>query len=176
MLKQKRWSSITMRRDGPGSSCELSVGCPFGRTEETGVTNLQHSPEGPNEHPQAYLSDAVAARGTGLSVIEGRLSQALAARPMGCRPRSWRVGWSSSTAGETGLALHIGCHPRSTCGATSNNPGLPRHANLAWTAPCRPNRRGRADRSHGPEAGSAVDAATDERYQVSDAEMEALAI
>lgn len=34
------------------------------RTEETGVTRLQHSPEGPNEHPQECPSDA-ALRGDG---------------------------------------------------------------------------------------------------------------
>src|SRR5438067_13431222 len=33
------------------------------RTEETGVTKLQHSSEGPNEHPQECPSHAAASRG-----------------------------------------------------------------------------------------------------------------
>ena len=35
------------------------------RTEETGVTKLQHSPEGPNEHPQECPSHAATSRGDG---------------------------------------------------------------------------------------------------------------
>jgi hypothetical protein len=35
------------------------------RTGETGVTRLQHSPEGPNEHPQECPFDAAASRGDG---------------------------------------------------------------------------------------------------------------
>lgn len=35
------------------------------RTEETGVTKPQHSPEGPNEHPQECPPHAAASRGNG---------------------------------------------------------------------------------------------------------------
>lgn len=53
------------------------------RTEETGVTKLQHPSEGPNDiHKNARLTP-LRREEMALSVIEGRLSQAHAARVYG---------------------------------------------------------------------------------------------
>ena len=58
------------------------------RTEETGVTKLQHSPEGPNEHPQECPSHAAASRGDGAGGDRRRSFQSpCGADTMVCRPK-----------------------------------------------------------------------------------------
>ncbi|CCV15212.1 hypothetical protein MESS4_750147 [Mesorhizobium sp. STM 4661] len=66
-------SSVAKRqwRNGGTASISAALGVSFQEvvhsdgTEETGVTKLQHSPEGPNEHPQECPSHAAASRGDG---------------------------------------------------------------------------------------------------------------
>ena len=59
------------------------------RTEETGVTKLQHSPESPNEHPQECAP--LRREDTALLVLAGGVSKAHAARSVPAKIVARRV-------------------------------------------------------------------------------------
>ncbi len=91
---------VTAKRPFFGaSSCEVSVGCSFGPTEEIGVTKPQHPREGPNEHPPECPSDTAASRGDGAS---GDRRTSL---PCRCSAGLWRIG---KNCGALGQALQGG--------------------------------------------------------------------
>jgi len=88
------------------------------RTGETGVTRLQHAPEGPNEHPQERPFGAIASRGDGTVVSEGRLFKAEAAQVYGVSAKivaRWIERYQcDGRAGMADRSLRPGRMPRQT--------------------------------------------------------------